>query len=183
MFRLFKLGLMYTYEIQLIKLSAKIIIWMIWFFSLLQQLSSSQSELYVTITWSLWKRINLKLWQKQNESSRQAVERPTHLLEDWQAAQHIRSQRTTCISMSQGGPNNREVVECTKPAQDRYKYNIDASFSSSSNMVGFEICLRNDSGVFVLAKTNYFSPLCDVDVGEAISLSHIVAMDGCASFC
>ncbi|AES61794.1 hypothetical protein MTR_1g088650 [Medicago truncatula] len=73
-------------------------------------------------------------------------------------------------TLEKSGTNNREVVECTKPARDRYKYNIDASFSSSSNMVGIGICLRNDSGVFVLAKTNYFSPLCDVDVGEAVSL-------------
>ena len=70
-------------------------------FSLLLQLQSAQSELFVTIMWSLWKRKNLKLWQQQNETSRQVVERATHLLEDWRAAQHIQSQRTTSICMSQ----------------------------------------------------------------------------------
>jgi len=118
--------------------------------------------------WSLCKRRNLRLWQQQNETSRQAVERATHLLEDWRVAQHIQSQRTTCISMSEGGTSNREVVEWTKPARGRYKCNIDASFSSSSNMVGIVVCLRNHSGAFVLPKTYCFSPLCDVDVGEVV---------------
>jgi len=88
--------------------------------------------------WSLWKRRNLKLWQQQNETSRQVVERATYILEDWQAAQHIRSQRTTCISMPQSCTSSREAVEWTKLEQGRYKCNIDASFSSSSNMVGIE---------------------------------------------
>jgi len=35
-------------------------------------------------------------------------------------------------------------------------------------MVGIEICLRNDSGAFIFTKTDWFSPLCDVDVGEAV---------------
>jgi hypothetical protein len=36
------------------------------------------------------------------------------------------------------------------------------------NMVGIEICLRDDRGEIVSAKTDCFSPLCDVAVGEAI---------------
>ena len=33
-------------------------------------------------------------------------------------------------------------------------------------MVGIGICLRDDQVKFVMAKTNCFSPLFDVDVGE-----------------
>jgi len=72
--------------------------------------------------------------------------------------------------MSQGGTRSREVAEWTKLAGGRYKCSIAASFSSSLNMVDTGICLRNDSGVFVLAKTNCFSPLCDVYVGEVVGL-------------
>jgi hypothetical protein len=32
------------------------------------------------------------------------------------------------------------------------------------------MCIRNDAGEFVLAKTVWFAPLCDVDVGEAVGL-------------
>ena len=35
---------------------------------------------------------------------------------------------------------------------------------------GIGICLRDDPGDFVLAKTDCFSPFCDVDVGEVVGL-------------
>ena len=60
------------------------------------------------------------------------------------------------------------MVEWSKPAYGRYRCNIDASFSSSMSMVGTRICLRDDRGEFVSAKTYHFSPLCDVIVGEAV---------------
>ena len=67
-----------------------------------------------------------------------------------------------------GNSSDGMVVEWSKPAYGRYKCNIDASFSSTMNKVGIGICLRDDRGEFVSAKTDCFSPLCDVAVGEAI---------------
>jgi len=32
------------------------------------------------------------------------------------------------------------------------------------------MCIRDDVGEFVLAKTDWFAPLCDVDVGEVVGL-------------
>nr|ABN08692.1 probable reverse transcriptase At2g02650 -, related [Medicago truncatula] len=49
-------------------------------FTLLHQLGSSQSELFATFLWSLWKRRNLKLWWQKNETNMQVVERASHLL-------------------------------------------------------------------------------------------------------
>jgi hypothetical protein len=57
-----------------------------------------------------------------------------------------------------------------KPTPGRYKCNIDASFSTSLNRVGLGMCLRDDDGAFVLARTEWFAPLCDVEVGEAVGL-------------
>jgi len=37
-------------------------------------------------------------------------------------------------------------------------------------MVGIGICIGDDQGEFVMAKMDCFSPLCDVDVGEAVGL-------------
>jgi hypothetical protein len=51
-----------------------------------------------------------------------------------------------------------------KSANGRYKCNIDASFSTSLNRVRLGMCLRDDSGDFVLAKTHRFASLCDIDV-------------------
>jgi len=44
-------------------------------------------------------------------------------------------------------------VKWTKPTAGRFKCNIDASFSQHTNKVGIGVCLRDDSGPFVLAKT------------------------------
>jgi len=32
------------------------------------------------------------------------------------------------------------------------------------------MCLRDDDGAFVLARTEWFAPLCDTEVGEAVGL-------------
>ena len=45
-----------------------------------------------------------------------------------------------------------------KPQQGRYKCNVDASFSSIRNRIGIDICLCDDEGAFVLAKTMSLSP-------------------------
>ncbi|MCI45659.1 cytochrome P450, partial [Trifolium medium] len=45
------------------------------------------------------------------------------------------------------------VSKWEKPARGRYKCNIDASFSPQLNRVGIGMCIRDDEGRFVLAKT------------------------------
>jgi hypothetical protein len=48
----------------------------------------------------------------------------------------------------------------------------DKSFSDSLNRVGFRMCLRDDTGNFVKAKTMWTSLIyCDTVVGEALGLS------------
>jgi hypothetical protein len=36
--------------------------------------------------------------------------------------------------------------------------------------VSIDVCLRDASGASVIAKIEWFSPKCDVDVGEALDL-------------
>ena len=100
-------------------------------FSLFDQLCSTQKELFVAIMWSLWKRRNLKLWQQQNETSLQVVERARHLLDDWREAQGVRSHRAIDSSTHLSGSSSGNVIKWMKPTYDRYKCNINASFSSS----------------------------------------------------
>jgi len=100
----------------------------------------------------------------------QVVERARHLLDDYRTAQEVRSHKATNNHAQPNSVIHSHVIEWTKPAYGRYKCNIDASFSDSLNMVGIGICIRDDQGEFVLAKTDCFSPLCDVDVGEDVGL-------------
>ncbi|KEH43033.1 hypothetical protein MTR_1g081030 [Medicago truncatula] len=43
-------------------------------FNMLQKLSTTQIETIVTIMWSIWKAINLKLWQQVSDSSVKIME-------------------------------------------------------------------------------------------------------------
>jgi len=61
-------------------------------------------------------------------------------------------------------------VKWIKPAEGRFKCNIDASISQLSNRVGIWVCIRDDTGTFVLAKTEWFTLVCEVHVGEALGL-------------
>jgi len=61
-------------------------------------------------------------------------------------------------------------VQWKKPSPGRYKCNVDASFSNSLNKVGIDVCIRDEEGLFVLAKTEWFAPIVDVDLGEAMGL-------------
>lgn len=54
--------------------------------------------------------------------------------------------------------------------QGGLKCNVDASFSQAWNRTGIGMCVRDDDGAFVLAKTMNFSPLCPVSVGKALGL-------------
>ena len=54
----------------------------------------------------------------------------------------------------------------------RIKCNIGVSFSNEWNGTCIGICVRDDDGAFVLTKTMSFSPLCLVNVGEALRLFH-----------
>ncbi|MCI15564.1 cytochrome P450, partial [Trifolium medium] len=46
--------------------------------------------------------------------------------------------------------------------------NVDASFLSNLNRVGTGICIHDELGQFVLAKTEWMAFLCGVDVGEPL---------------
>jgi len=52
------------------------------------------------------------------------------------------------------------------------KCNIDAAFLNHHNRTGIGICIRDEGGVFVLAKTISFVGVYSVDIGEALGLYH-----------
>ena len=85
------------------------------------------------------------------------------MLHDWQDAHRFRN--TSCAQPPQEG-NVKQI----KPPEGRFKCNIDASFSQLSNRVGIEVCIRDDTDTFVLAKNEWFTPVCEVHVGEALGL-------------
>jgi hypothetical protein len=50
----------------------------------------------------------------------------------------------------------------------QFKCNIDASFASHLNRVGFGISICDELGQFVLSKTELIALICGVDIGEPL---------------
>jgi len=62
------------------------------------------------------------------------------------------------------GPSNTvqsEIVKWTKPIVGRFKCNVNVVLGA---------CIRDAKGNFVIAKTEWITPIIDVDMGEAICL-------------
>ena len=132
-------------------------------FQLLHLLNGDDAALLCCIIWSIWKQQNNKIWNDVTDAQMFVLERARTLLQDWRAAKSYQQQPSRM-------PNIIDNSKWKKPAEGRYKCNIDASFSRHLNKVGIGICLRDDSGAFVLAKTDWISPLCEVHIGEALGL-------------
>jgi len=61
-----------------------------------------------------------------------------------------------------------------KPAMGRLKCNVDASSSTSLNRVGIGMCIRDEEGCYVLSTILWITPLCLVEVDEALGLYHTI---------
>ncbi|XP_024630838.1 uncharacterized protein [Medicago truncatula] len=146
-------------------------------FNLLQSLSAAQNENIVTIMWSIWKARNMKLWQQVSDSTFTILKRAKHLLEGWRSANRKKSllrhdnSVSTLNAPQQNGDTN---VRWRKLSIGRYKCNVDASFPNNSNKAGFGMCIRDSDGNHVRSKTMFFSPVCSIDVGEAMGLHHAI---------
>lgn len=67
------------------------------------------------------------------------------------------------------------VPVCWKAlVQGRMKCNIDVMFPDLRNRIDIGICLRDEGGVFVLAKTISFVCVYPVDIGEALGFYHVL---------
>ena len=85
------------------------------------------------------------------------------LLQDWRAAKSYQQQPS-------GVQNIADTSKWKIPVVCRFKFNIEFSFSKHLNKVGIGMCIRDDIGTFVLAKTEWFSPICEVHIEEALGL-------------
>ncbi|XP_058776277.1 uncharacterized protein LOC131650592 [Vicia villosa] len=123
--------------------------------------SKDQQATFSVILWSIWKGRNNLVWNQVEDSSTIICQRALQLLTGWREAQQLH-------------PNNGIInppstnIRWLKPSRGRLKCNIDASFFH--NKVGIGACIRDDTGQFIVARTEWFSPCTDVAIGEALGL-------------
>ena len=74
----------------------------------------------------------------------------------------------------QNSPTGPAVPQWFPPSKGRFKCNNDTSFSEQFQRTGIGMCLRDDSGTFVLAKVMPFDQVYPITVGEALGLYHAI---------
>jgi ribonuclease HI len=132
-------------------------------FAILQHLDQQQKQIFSVTLWSIWKHRNNKVWNNITETTEAICARASSLLTSWRNAQNIRHPTPQ-------SPNTPTDLKWIKPSPGRFTCNVDASFSQARNRVGIGVCIRDDEGRFVLAKTEWMTPLLDVNLGEALGL-------------
>ncbi|GAU17355.1 hypothetical protein TSUD_232310 [Trifolium subterraneum] len=132
-------------------------------FNIMLQLNEDNRAVLVCVMWSIWKQRNDVIWQNERVHRTVVCERANSLLTGWRNAREVRDR----YNNQQHSPQR---FEWTRPDAGTWKCNVGASFSRSRNKVGIGVCIRDDQGQFVLAKTEWYSPILDVDTGEALGL-------------
>ena len=154
-------------------------------FALLRELTQDQSQMFATLLWSIWKSRNLRVWQNTTETTQAIAERARFLLYNCQSANKEKQRGTVAgasvvqpISIQAAGTAGNAVLPVQnrwqKPLQGRLKCDVDAAFSETLNCVGFGLCIRDEFGEFIKAKTLWSNPICSSDIGEALGLSHAI---------
>jgi len=132
-------------------------------FQLLQVLPSEEVSLLSCVLWSIWKQRNNRIQNDTIDAQSFVSERARSMLFEWQT---VRKE----IQKPSQQASHIGTTNWIKPNRGRYKCNIDATFSNQHNRVGIGMCIRDEMGAFVLAKTEWFNPICEVHIGEALGL-------------
>jgi len=127
------------------------------------RLDHNHRPIFSTLIWSIWKNRNNKVWNDKSEACQSIWDKAKALLASWNNAQEVK-QRMSRTQVT------RHVEKWTKPSPGMYKCNVGTSFFELLDRVGIGICIRDEEGDFVLARTEWFSPITDVDTGEALGL-------------
>ncbi|WJX93691.1 hypothetical protein P8452_75185 [Trifolium repens] len=132
-------------------------------FQILQQLSKDDTAVFACTLWSIWKQRNNKIWNNVIDAQNFVFSRAVNMLQEWKAVRDIASKPDSATKAT-------VVRAWCKPMTGRVKCNIDASFPTNSNKVGIGMCIRDEHGVFILAKTECYTPRSEVHIGEALGL-------------
>jgi len=92
------------------------------------------------------------------------IHRGSYTLTEWRNARQIEE------LPSSRQQTHQDRVRWQRPPNSFVKYNVDASFSEHYNRVGIGMCLRDEFGMFIGAKTIWLQPIMSVDIGEALRL-------------
>ncbi|MCH86489.1 cytochrome P450, partial [Trifolium medium] len=137
-------------------------------FHIMKKLSKNDATMFACILWSIWKQCNNQIWNNVTDAQSFVFSRAATMFHNWRA---VRTAATTSAETTSSTTTQAEAQRTwLKLMARRVKCNIDASFPVNSNRVRIGICIRDEHGVFILAKTEWLTPKSEVHVGEALGL-------------
>jgi len=108
-------------------------------FAILQHLDQHQKQVFGVTLWSIWKHRNNNEWNNVTETAQAICDRAGSLLTSWKNAQIIRHPIPQhAITLND--------LKWNQPSPDKFKCNVDASFSQDLNQVGIGMCIQDDKG-------------------------------------
>jgi len=110
-------------------------------------LDMHQKSDFVTMLWCLWKRRNKKTWEDAEREP--SVRLVRDFLHNWQ---QVLQPTSDACNIS----NQQAICKWCKPNAGELKCNMDAMIFPEQNQFGISICICNDRGEFVTAKTAVF---------------------------
>lgn len=130
---------------------------------LISELNEEDKANFVMTMWSLWKARNGKLWDNKTPNAASIVQYANSFYLDWIAANQISNSRNRT---SHGSLSSVWVA----PNPGLLKCNIDAGFNAANGKTSFGMCIRDDQGAFVLARTDWIPSCLPARDGEALCL-------------
>ena len=116
-------------------------------FEILHMLDPSQQVTLACVMWSIWKQRNDCIWRNEVMTSVAVRDKGLNLLTGWQNAQESRNR----VSVQQ---HRIDDTVWRKADEGHFKCNVDTVFFKESNRVGVGICVRDDHGRLVKARTS-----------------------------
>ncbi|MCI05516.1 cytochrome P450 [Trifolium medium] len=118
---------------------------------------------FAVLLWALWSNRNSSVWTEKKETGRAVGVKAQHLWTEWKIVQQNQHNHRL-------GEQQQQELMWQKPSFGWYKCNVDAGFHGESNKTSAGWCLRDHSGLFVMAGTSWSQGKCSIIEGESMAL-------------
>lgn len=115
-------------------------------FTLLDVFDDYQRQRFVMILWSMWNARNGKCWENKHTWPSHIIQGAMHFLHEWTTYNQLPPLALTPALVPD------EAVLWKKPALGYFKVNVDAALNSATGRVGLGWIIRDDRGVFIMAR-------------------------------
>ncbi|KAK6161535.1 hypothetical protein DH2020_004916 [Rehmannia glutinosa] len=129
----------------------------------LQHNDKEQVIKYIMLVWSVWRQRNEVLWNNSQISVAGTIRVADCVLKEWRMFRGKQGAIKT-------DPSDSLQMHWKKPPHMWMKCNVDAVICCQKNATGIGLVLRDDAGIFIVARTLWFQGIYEVREAEALGV-------------